>query len=77
MAFAGYAYELRRVGGWMMTADQHPLRRNVVHAFAESSVFSWQGNILGTIVNLAPDTCPHPVYRCGRALMLPYKTAIT
>ena len=68
------AYELLRMGGWCTTIDGKPLRRNPVHGFAAGSVFTHTGSsVKGAIVDQRPAVSPHPVYRCGRALFLPYK----
>ena len=66
------AYELTRLGGWTTTAEGTPLRRNPVHGFSAGSVFvNVDGN--GAIVDQRPSRATHPVYRCGRAIMLPFK----
>lgn len=68
------AYELQRMGGWCTTSDGKPLRRNPVYGFLAGSVFANTGSSAkGTIVDQRPAVSPHPVYRCGRALFLPYK----
>lgn len=68
------AYELQRLGGWCTISDGKPLRRNPVHGFQAGSVFTnTRSFVKGTIVDQRPSISPHPVYRCGRAIFLPYK----
>ena len=73
------AYELIRRGGWITSMPHHHLRKNAVYGFLPGSVFCKpQGEICGTIVDLAPDIVKkseekHPIWRDGRAIMLPIK----
>ena len=71
------AYDFTRRGGWITTYPYNTLRKNAVYAFLPGSVFcktEENGNI-GGIVNLSPklEVKPrlHPIWRNGRALMLP------
>ena len=72
------AYDFVRRGGWITTPPYSTLRKNAIYAFMPGSVFhaETQGAVcLGKRVNLAPSigelTPDHPVWREGRALMLP------
>lgn len=69
MSNSSYACELLRRGGWMSEAL---VRKNAIYAYAPGSVFAWAGNTVGAIHDLAPHGVEHPVYRCGRSIMLPY-----
>lgn len=66
------AYELVRRGGWITSAPYNTLRKNAIYAFAAGSVLS--GNLGGKIVDLAPEgLINHPVWRCGKTIVLPIK----
>lgn len=73
------AYELTRRGGWITSMPYMQLRKNAVYAFLPGSVFSKpKGDSCGTVVDLAPGIVSssrdsHPVWRDGRAIMLPIK----
>ena len=73
------AYELIRRGGWITSAPHHQLRKNAIYGFLPGSVFGKPASdVCGTIVDLAPaivknSSTAHPVWRDGRAIMLPIK----
>lgn len=75
------AYDFIRRGGWITTYPYMTLRKNAVYAFTPGSVFHKTAREectpVGAIVNLVPnigDSTPqHPIWRCGRSLMLPIK----
>lgn len=61
----GYVLEER--SGWISSAEGNGLRRQQVWMFAEGSVLSGNGAQVGRLVDLKPDTCPHPVWRYAYA----------
>ena len=71
------AYDFVRRGGWITTPPYTTLRKNAIYAFLPGSVFKKTSSetALGRIVNLRPQignlTPDHPIWRMGRALMLP------
>lgn len=73
------AYDFTRVGGWITTSPHATLRKNAIYGFLPGSVLrnvSDDGcHAIGRIVDLKPQigslTPGHPVWRCGRSLMLP------
>lgn len=73
------AYDFMRRGGWITTAPYMTLRKNAIYAFLPGSVFRKVGEdaCKGKIVNLKPEigeaSPQHPVWRSGRAMMLPIK----
>jgi CRISPR type III-A-associated RAMP protein Csm4 len=73
------AYELIRRGGWITSMPHNQLRKNAIYGFLPGSVFSKpQGEVCGTIVDLAPAIVKHSgdahsVWRDGRSIMLPIK----
>lgn len=75
------AYDFLRRGGWITTPPHNTIRKNVIHAFCTSSVFSKEMSgitSMGKIVDLKPELdfepkVEHPVYRCGKSLFLPIK----
>lgn len=74
------AYDFTRRGGWITTYPYNTLRKNAVYAFLPGSVLCKTGNDsneIGHIVNLSPkiEANPplHPIWRNGKALMLPIK----
>ena len=76
------AYDFQRRGGWITTPPHNTLRKNVIYAFTAASVFKLHSNGLTTLgkvdIDLKPeiswdDKLNHPVWRCGRALLLPIK----
>lgn len=70
------SYELQRRGGWITTAPYNSIRKNVIYAFAAGSVFYGIQSGAGRIVDLAPQgLVKHPIWRCGKALVLPIKMA--
>ena len=70
------AYELMRLGGWISTPPYLTLRKNAIYAFASGSVFSGLQSGCGKIVDLAPDKMvSHPIWRCGKAIVLPIQLA--
>lgn len=70
------SYELQRRGGWITTPPCNSIRKNVIYAFAAGSVFSGIQSGAGKIVDLAPQGLVlHPIWRCGKTLVLPIKMA--
>ena len=70
------SYELQRRGGWITTPPYNSIRKNVIYAFAAGSVFYGIQSGAGRIVDLAPQgLVKHPIWRCGKALVLPIKMA--
>lgn len=70
------SYELQRRGGWITTPPYNSIRKNVIYAFAAGSVFYGILSGSGKIVDLAPQgLVKHPIWRCGKALVLPIKMA--
>ena len=68
------AYDFVRRGGWITSSHTTPYRKNAIYAFLPGSVFHGTGSgTEGAIVNLKPDVVDHPVWRSGRAIMLPLK----
>lgn len=68
------AYDLTRRGGWISTPPYLSLRKNAIYAFSPGSVFYGLSSGSGRIVDLAPKgLVHHPIWRCGRALVLPVK----
>ena len=76
------AYNYTRRGGWITTAPYNTIRKNVVHAFTPSSVFSMNIDnftIKGKIVNLCPNIpeelgkINHPIWRNGKSIFIPFK----
>ena len=75
----GVAYDFVRRGGWITSTT---LRKNAIYAFLPGSVFckTTDDDVLGAIVDLRPKNTPqpiqHPVWRNGKSIMIPIKTAI-
>lgn len=70
------SYELQRRGGWITTLPYNAIRKNVIYAFSAGSVFSSIQSGAGKIVDLAPQgLVKHPIWRCGKTLVLPIKMA--
>lgn len=76
------AYNYARRGGWITTAPYNTIRKNVVHAFMPSSVFSMKVEdymVNGKIVDLCPDIpeeigkVNHPIWRNGKSIFIPIK----
>ncbi len=72
------AYDFARRGGWITTYPYTTLRKNVIYGFLPGSVFHKDVEVcksIGKIVNLKPEvgelSPDHPIWRCGRAIMLP------
>ncbi len=72
------AYDFTRRGGWITTFPYTTLRKNAIYGFLPGSVFSLKDNdcsVIGKIVNLKPEigdiTPDHPIWRNGKAIMLP------
>ena len=73
------AYDFTRVGGWITTSPFTTLRKNAIYGFLPGSVlkcvYNGDSSPLGRIVDLQPQigslTPDHPIWRCGRSLMLP------
>lgn len=75
------AYDFERRGGWITTYPYTTLRKNAIYGFIPGSVFripkQQPGKTTGKMVNLKPEigelTPDHPVWRNGKAMMLPIK----
>lgn len=76
------AYNFQRRGGWITTPPFNSYRKNAIYAFTYGSVFKHCCNSMevhGKVdINLKPDISwnsgiTHPIWRCGRALFLPFK----
>lgn len=73
------AYDFVRRGGWITTYPYMTLRKNAIYGFLPGSVFrkdeDQTNNIIGKIVDLKPKIADveiaHPVWRNGKAIMLP------
>ena len=73
------AYDFTRRGGWITTYPYTSLRKNAIYGFLPGSVFSLKDDdtcsVIGSIVNLKPEigelTPDHPIWRNGKAIMLP------
>lgn len=72
-------YSLLLRGGYMAGSSVEEfrhLRKKMVYAFGEGSVFETTKPLVGKLVDLRPDWNDiriHPVYRSGRALTLKIK----
>lgn len=75
------AYDFTRRGGWITTYPYNTLRKNAIYGFMPGSVFKLKEGLacasIGRIVNLIPEmgelTPDHPIWRNGKAIMLPVK----
>lgn len=75
------AYDFTRRGGWITTHPYTTLRKEAIYGFIPGSVFSLPqqqtGMTIGKMVNLKPEigelTPDHPIWRNGKAIMLPIK----
>lgn len=68
------AYDFSRRGGWITTPPHLTMRKNAIYAFNPGSVFHRLSSGKGRIVDLAPKgLVDHPIWRCGKALVLPIK----
>ena len=73
------AYDFVRRGGWITTYPYMTLRKNAIYGFLPGSVFhkdeGQATTVVGKIVDLKPEMVDmeiaHPVWRNGRAIMLP------
>lgn len=69
------AYSLVRRGGWITTPPHNTYRKNAIYAFEAGSVFCGLKSGDGKIADLAPrGLVNHPVWRCGKTLVLPINT---
>jgi CRISPR-associated protein Csm4 len=80
LASDNVAYDFTRRGGWITTYPFTTLRKNAIYGFLPGSVFSKTNepsHIIGKIVDLRPEigelTPDHPVWRCGKSIMVPIK----
>ena len=80
LASDNVAYDFTRRGGWITTYPFTTLRKNAIYGFLPGSVFSKTNepsHIIGKIVDLRPDigelTPDHPIWRCGKSIMIPIK----
>lgn len=65
-------YEFIERKGYIFSADIQSLRRQGVRFFREGSVFGSNKTLVGTLVDVTPQTfTPHKIYRCGVALSVP------
>ena len=60
-------YTLEERSGWIGSVEGSGLRRQQVWMFGEGSVLSGDGAQVGRLVDLKPDSCPHPVWRYAYA----------
>ena len=60
-------YTLEERSGWISSTEGSGLRRQQVWMFGEGSVLSGDGAQVGRLVDLKPDSCPHPVWRYAYA----------
>ena len=75
------AYDFIRRGGWITTFPYNSLRKNAIYGFLPGSVFykdpEKDCETIGKIVDLKPElgelTPNHPIWRNGKAIMLPVK----
>lgn len=75
------AYDFLRRGGWITTPPHNTIRKNVIYAFTEGSIFNnaeARFQILGKLVDLKPelDSEPkivHPIWRNGKSIFVPIK----
>ena len=73
------AYDFTRRGGWITTSPYTSLRKNAIYGFLPGSVFSLKDDetcsVIGKIADLKPEignlTPNHPIWRNGKAIMLP------
>ena len=80
LASDNVAYDFTRRGGWITTYPFTTLRKNAIYGFLPGSVFfktNEPSHIIGKIVDLRPDigelTPDHPIWRCGKSIMIPIK----
>ena len=80
LASDNVAYDFTRRGGWITTYPFTTLRKNAIYGFLPGSVFfktNEPSHIIGKIVDLRPEigelTPDHPVWRCGKSIMVPIK----
>ncbi len=73
------AYDYMRRGGWITSYPYMTLRKNAIYGFLPGSVFHREENeaatVIGKIVDLKPVVADveivHPIWRNGKAIMLP------
>lgn len=73
------AYDFVRRGGWITTYPYMTLRKNAIYGFLPGSVFQKEedeaATVIGKIVDLKPVVADveivHPIWRNGKAIMLP------
>lgn len=80
LASDNVAYDFTRRGGWITTYPFTTLRKNAIYGFLPGSVFfktNEPSHIIGKIVDLRPEigelTPDHPIWRCGKSIMVPIK----
>jgi CRISPR-associated protein Csm4 len=61
------AYTLEERSGWIGSFEGSGLRRQQIWMFGEGSVLAGNGAGVGRLVDLKPDSCPHPVWRYAYA----------
>ncbi len=83
----GVSYDFARRGGWITDSQYSTIRKNVIYAFLPASVFAMNNApcVKGKIVDLQPEALgeiikkenlegePHPVWRCGKSILIPIK----
>ena len=60
-------YTLEECSGWISSSEASHMRRQQVWMFAAGSVLRGNNSRVGRLVDLKPDSCPHPVWRYGYA----------
>lgn len=64
---AQVAYELTSRRGWVGSPEASNLRRKQVWMFREGAVLNGAPRFVGSLANVTPEPCPHPVWRYGWA----------
>ena len=60
-------YTLEERSGWIGSIEGNGLRRQQIWLFGEGSVLNGDGSRVGRLVDLKPETFPHPVWRYAYA----------
>jgi len=58
-------YTLEQRAGWTSSLEVRDRRRKRIWLFADGSVLNWKHGTIGRLVDLTPDSFPHPIYRYG------------
>ncbi|MCS7042727.1 MAG: hypothetical protein NZR01_08035 [Bryobacteraceae bacterium] len=64
-------YEILKRGGRIGSREGRGLAKRISRALAEGSVVVSAAPPRGTVQNVAPEGCPHPVWRAGHAVAIP------